>query len=168
MVLWTAAVGGVQIHSQNFSMWTSWNGLNTWLTNCSDRKQTRKVTDLQLLLKGHQPRQTCSQQCKLTTQVRVTAGLLAPDLNEKLIFPALRGRHMRARHGVTLWERPFSEENNLIQYYICQKVYEIQCWKFVLTTAVLWTARKSAVTNHQPVSIITRWSFTVTDGHVAF
>jgi len=39
--------------------------------------------------------------------------------------------------------------------------------KFVFTTSVLGTAGQSTVANHEPVPIITRWSFAVTDGHVA-
>lgn len=42
MVPRTAGVGVVKIHSQDFPRWTLWNGFNTWLTHCSDRKHKHR------------------------------------------------------------------------------------------------------------------------------
>lgn len=41
IVMRTAAVGVVDIHSQDFSAWTHWNGFNARLTHYADRKHRR-------------------------------------------------------------------------------------------------------------------------------
>ncbi len=115
---------------------------------------------------------TCEPQLKLTTQVRVAAGFFPPDLHKELIFPAVGGRHRRAGHGVTLWERAvtakFRPNITLKQEVLTLTLQErVEKWKSVHTASVLRAARQSAVTNHQPVAIIARRSFAVTDGHVA-
>lgn len=180
-------------------MWTCWDGFNTWLTHCSDRKHKQQIQfcccnwrKCQRWRHSRWPtscqktsslsfRLTCEPQLKLTAQVRVAAGFFPPDLHQELIFPAAGGRHRRAGHGVTLWERPvtakclvkvkFRPSITLKQrvYNTSKKILQerVEKRKFVLTTSVLWAAGQSAVTNHQPVPIIARRSFAVTDGHVA-
>lgn len=46
-----AAAGVVKIHSQNLSMRTCWNGLNAWLTHCSDKHETTELFLICLVVK---------------------------------------------------------------------------------------------------------------------
>lgn len=78
-------------------------------------------TDVKLVcnLKGKEGDRSKTTVGKLTTQVRVAAGLFSSHLHEELIVPAAGSGHGRACHGVTLWERPITAASGESSQYNC-------------------------------------------------